>query len=81
MLCMRDEKRLSPRQLAEQMNVAYTTVMSWLQQGLIEGAIKQETPHGHYWEIPLSALKTFKRPKVGRPQKKAIAKQRQPKAT
>jgi hypothetical protein len=74
MLYMSTEKMLTPRQLAEQMDVAYTTVMSWLQQGLIEGAVKQKTPHGHYWEIPVSVTKTFKRPTPGRPPKPKAAK-------
>lgn len=60
---------LTPRQFAGEMNAPYTTVMAWLQQGLIKEAVKTETPHGHYWEIPYSAVRTFSRPVKGRPKK------------
>jgi hypothetical protein len=62
-------KMLTPRQFAEAKNVAYTTVMFWLNNGLIEDAVKYETLRGHYWEIPATAIKTFQRPKTGRPKK------------
>lgn len=60
---------LTPRQFAEAKKVAYTTVMFWLNSGLITDAVKYETLHGHYWEIPSTAVKTFERPKPGRPKK------------
>lgn len=63
---------LTPRQFAEAKNVAYTTVMFWLNQGLIKGARKNETPTGHYWEIPATLVETFERPKAGRPAKAAV---------
>lgn len=60
-------KMLTPRQFAELHGVAYTTVMNWLQQGLIPEAVKQETLTQHYWEVP----ETAKPPKLqpGRPPK------------
>lgn len=60
---------LTPRQFAEAKQVAYTTVMFWLNQGLIADAERHETPTGHYWEIPATAVNTFQRPKTGRPSK------------
>jgi predicted site-specific integrase-resolvase len=61
-------KMLTPRQYAERQGVAYTTVMNWLRQDKILGAVKQMTPTGHYWEIPAKAAK----PKLqtGRPRTK-----------
>jgi hypothetical protein len=43
---------VEPGQYAEMRGVAYTTVMYWLQGGKVEGSVKHETPHGHYWELP-----------------------------
>ena len=43
---------LSPRQYAEAIEKPYTTVMFWLQTGLIPQAVKQDTPTGHFWMIP-----------------------------
>jgi predicted site-specific integrase-resolvase len=48
----RKGKLVTPRQYAEMNGVAYTTVMHWLQAGKVEGAVKHETPFGHYWELP-----------------------------
>jgi hypothetical protein len=52
--------------------VTYTTVMHWLQGGKVEGSVKHETPHGHYWELPDDTP----RPKKlsGRPKKAVSAK-------
>jgi hypothetical protein len=50
-------KMLAPKQYAERQGVAYTTVMNWLRQGKILGAVKHMTPTGHYWEIPVKATK------------------------
>lgn len=49
---MGKKKMLSPRQYADALGKPYTTVMAWLQSGQIPQAVKQETPTGHYWEIP-----------------------------
>ena len=70
---------LTPRQFAEIHGVAYTTVMSWLQKGLIPEAVKNETPSGHYWEIPETASPpelTPGRPSTRKPAHKATAKKR-----
>jgi predicted site-specific integrase-resolvase len=45
-------RMLTPRQYAERVGVAYTTVATWLQQGLIPTAVKIEAPAGHMWAIP-----------------------------
>jgi hypothetical protein len=63
----RKPKMLTPRQYAEQQGVAYTTVMNWLQQGKITGAVKHETPTGHYWELPETVAAPKSQP--GRPPK------------
>lgn len=65
-------KMVTPRQYAEARGVAYTTVMNWLNRGLIPGAARQETPTGHYWEVPETAPAPELEP--GRPSKKAVKK-------
>jgi hypothetical protein len=60
---------MTARQFAGATGAAYTTVMLWLKRGIVPGAELKEDQRGSYWEIPVSALKTFKRPKVGRPRK------------
>jgi len=70
MFWMKEGKMLTPRQFASEIGVAYTTVMSWSQKGLIAEAVKQETLYGHLWEIPASVVGNFERPKMGRPSKK-----------
>ena len=68
----RKGKLVTPRQYAEMRGVAYTTVMHWLQGGKVEGSVKHETPHGHYWELPDDTP----RPKKlsGRPKKEGAKK-------
>jgi hypothetical protein len=65
-------KMITPRQYAQLHSVAYTTVMNWLKQGLISGALKRETPTGHYWEIPAAAAAPELQP--GRPANKTSKK-------
>jgi hypothetical protein len=49
-------KMLTPKQYAERMDAAYSTVMSWLQRDLIPGAQKQELPSGGwYYVVPEDA--------------------------
>ena len=60
---------MTAREFANVTDSAYTTVMLWLKRGLIPGAELKEDQRGSYWEIPASALKTFKKPKMGRPKK------------
>jgi predicted site-specific integrase-resolvase len=68
----RKGKLVTPRQYAEENGVAYTTVMYWLNNGRVEGAVKHTTPTGHYWELP----EDTPRPKKlsGRPKKAAKKK-------
>jgi hypothetical protein len=63
----RKVKLVTPKEYAEINGVAYTTVLYWLNNGRVEGAVKHETPRGPYWELPLDAP----RPKKlsGRPRK------------
>jgi hypothetical protein len=47
---------LTPRQYAQKHDVAYTTVMKWLQNGLIQGAKKAPLPYeGYIYQIPKDA--------------------------
>ena len=52
------KKMLSPRQYAVATGNPYTTVMTWLQKGMIAGARKEELPPpftGHTYRIPEDA--------------------------
>lgn len=44
---------LSPRQYSQTVGKPYSTIMTWLQRGLLAGAIQIETPNGYYWAIPI----------------------------
>jgi hypothetical protein len=65
---MGKKKMLSPRKYAEAISKPYSTVMFWLQNGLIPQAVKTETPTGHVWAIPEGAkppdLKPGPKPKA-----------------
>jgi len=49
----RKVKLVTPKEYAEIHQVAYTTVLYWLNNGRVEGAVKHETPRGPYWELPV----------------------------
>ena len=52
---MGKKKMLSPRQYAEAIGSPYTTVMTWLQKGMIAGARKEALPppfKGYTYQIP-----------------------------
>jgi hypothetical protein len=65
----RKVRLVTPKEYAEMNGVAYTTVLYWLNNGRVEGAIKHDTPRGPYWELP----EDTPRPKKlsGRPSKAA----------
>jgi hypothetical protein len=61
---------ITARQYAAIHNTPYTTVATWLQRNLIQGAEKQEMPYGGYmWMVPDNAPKPDLKPGP----KKAIA--------
>jgi hypothetical protein len=60
---------LTTAQFAEHYQVAYTTVMTWLQRGIVPGAQRVPTPRGDVWEIPATATQEFTPPPKGRPKK------------
>lgn len=48
---------LTARQFAEARNVAYTTVINWLNKTLLPGAEKEELAYGGFmWLIPENAI-------------------------
>lgn len=61
---MATEKWLTAREFAQRRNVHYLTVMRWLQNEMIEGVKRVETPSGHYYLIPQSAVKGFESPQA-----------------
>jgi hypothetical protein len=62
---------LTSREFAAKMGVTYFCVIRWLRLGIVPGAVKQNSPAGEYWAIPVEALK-MDRPKSGRPRKEAM---------
>ncbi len=62
---------ISTNEVASKLDVTRAAVTQWLRQGLFSGAFVEETPRGPVWHIPRAALKTFKRPKSGRPRQSA----------
>jgi len=61
---------LTSQQVADELNVPYSTVMLWLKQGRFPGAERDDSnPRGPVWLIPRSALDNVKLPKRGRPAK------------
>jgi hypothetical protein len=49
---MSKKTMISPKRYAEAVGRPYTTIMTWLQNGLLPDAIQLETPSGNFWAIP-----------------------------
>ncbi|MGH9765447.1 MAG: hypothetical protein ACREDR_20755 [Blastocatellia bacterium] len=65
---------LTTKEFADQVGAPYTTVMGWLREGRIRGAVlDKSSPRGGVWWIPKSAVAKFNdpetRPRRGRPKK------------
>jgi excisionase family DNA binding protein len=67
-----DKDYLTTRQVAERLEVAYTTVMGWIERGLIPVEEREES-RGKIYLVPTAALKDFKKPQAGRPPKQEPA--------
>lgn len=67
---MGKKEMLTTQQVANELNVPYSTVMLWLKQGRFPGAERNdENPRGPVWLVPRSALDKVQLPKRGRPAK------------
>ncbi len=64
---MSKKAMLTTQEVAEQLGVAYQTVMAWIYQGKFPNTQKEETPRGDYYLIPQSDVNSFEKPKRGRP--------------
>ena len=56
---------VTPREYAQKHGVAYTTVMKWLQRGLIAGAVKEALPapfEGYIYRVPEDAPRPTAKP-------------------
>jgi hypothetical protein len=54
---------LTPRQYAATVGVAYTTVMYWLKEEKLPGAVKEPLPYGgYYYQIPAGTPKPELKP-------------------
>ncbi|MGH9830083.1 MAG: hypothetical protein ACREDR_43280 [Blastocatellia bacterium] len=58
---MRKQRMLTTKEFAKEVNAAYTTVMGWLKDGRIPGAVfDDKIPRGGIWWIPAKAVEQFK---------------------
>jgi predicted site-specific integrase-resolvase len=64
-----NERKLTPAEVAERLNVSVITVRLWCRRGLFPRAESIDTPRGSYWEIPEGDVKSFNQPSMGRPPK------------
>ncbi|HKV38157.1 MAG TPA: helix-turn-helix domain-containing protein [Blastocatellia bacterium] len=60
---------LTSATVAERLGAAHSSVNQWAREGRFKGAKQIETPGGHYWLIPESALEGFTLRGRGRPPK------------
>jgi hypothetical protein len=58
------DEPMTTKVFAEEMGINYRTALNWLRDGLVPGAVEQDSPIGKYWLIPRSALK-MEKPKPG----------------
>jgi excisionase family DNA binding protein len=63
------KETLTTAQAAERLNVAQPTVKLWCRQGKFPHATLEQTARGPVWQIPVSDLKDFTPPQMGRPKK------------
>jgi hypothetical protein len=69
-------KDLTLKQIADQAGVSVSTAKLWQRQGYFPNARLEETPIGLVWLVPLSDVKAFERPAMGRPATKKPAKRK-----
>jgi excisionase family DNA binding protein len=68
---MRKRKMLTTKEVAERIGVKYTTVMLWLRENKLPGAVKEPSPRGEYWLIPEASIAGIQKRGQGRPKKAA----------
>src|SRR5690349_16730555 len=66
---MRKEKMLTTKEVAEKIGVKYPTVMLWIRENKLAGAVKETSPRGDYWLVPESSLAGIVKRGQGRPKK------------
>lgn len=64
---------LTTKEVAERIGVKYPTVMLWIRENKLAGAVKESTPRGDYWLVPESSLVGIVKRGQGRPKKAAPA--------
>jgi hypothetical protein len=61
-------KMISAQDFAKQMGISPRTAFTWLREGLVPGAEREDLPNGvAYWKIPVSAIGMEKPKQAGRP--------------
>lgn len=64
---------LTTKEVAERIGVKYPTVMLWIRERKLSGAVKETSPRGDYWLVPESSIVGIKKRGQGRPKKIAAA--------
>jgi excisionase family DNA binding protein len=59
--------KLTTSEVARRLEVSQPTVKLWCRQGRFPHAILEQTGRGPLWQIPVSDLNGFEKPKAGRP--------------
>jgi hypothetical protein len=60
-------KIISVKDFAEQRGISLRTAFTWLREGLVPGAEREDLPNGSaYWKIPASAIGMEKPKQAGR---------------
>ncbi|MGH9849022.1 MAG: hypothetical protein ACREBD_04115 [Blastocatellia bacterium] len=68
-LLVKEEKYMNASEFAALRGFPYTSVLRWLRKDLIPGVKKVDAGNITVYLIPEGAVKTFQRPKIGRPKK------------
>lgn len=55
---------MTASEFAKKKGVSYRTVLNWIRQGLVPGAVERNSAKGKYWEVPTAALQ-MEQPKRG----------------
>lgn len=53
-------------------SISYPTIAQWVREGRFKNAERRETERGPVWYIPISSVRAFEPPKMGRPSKAKV---------
>jgi hypothetical protein len=65
-----NNKMLTAKKFAQAAGIPYSTLIDWLEAGLVPGASLVEFAGVSVWQIPADSINKIQRPKMGRPKSK-----------